>query len=252
MNDRESYSFTCYEGVTGYIVPPQNNVFLSVRHSDLVNPWVDPDVHLHTQSDEFYLLLSGRLSLGINGTELRLQPWEMLCVRAGMPHAILGGDGSIEHFGFRAPSPDDRLSLGVPSLNKTVTRIEDGKEIDEPWGFRASLIDPRNRNCWLIGLGEARFKSENFLFAYLNFPNHESANAGIGTRLRMHLHRQSWEYYLCLRGFKVLLIDDQEVTVSPGQMVEVHPGARHNIIRREAPYEGITFRVPIRDDKEEF
>jgi mannose-6-phosphate isomerase-like protein (cupin superfamily) len=248
----KSYSKTRFECLSGYLVPPQNHGLLSVRHSAFIQPWSDPDVHLHTQSDEIYLLLHGRLHFGINGIELALQPWETLCVRAGMPHGILGGAGRIEHFGFRAPSPDDRLSLGAPSLNKTRTSIEDDKEINKAWGFRTSLLDPKNRNCWLIGLGEARFECPNFLFAYLDYPTHDAANAGIGTRLRLHLHRQSWEYYVCLRGKKVLLVEDQEVTVKPGEMVEVRPGVRHNIMRREAPYEGITFRAPILDDKEEY
>jgi mannose-6-phosphate isomerase-like protein (cupin superfamily) len=146
----KSYSKTHFEGYSGYVVPPNHHGQLSIRHSACVEPWSDTDIHLHTQSDEFYFLLNGKLSFCIDGAELSLQPWEILCVRAGMPHGILGGAGQIEHFGIRAPSKDDRLSLGAPSLNKPRISIEDGLEIIEPWGFRTSLLDPKNCNCWLI------------------------------------------------------------------------------------------------------
>jgi mannose-6-phosphate isomerase-like protein (cupin superfamily) len=61
----------------------------------------------------------------------------------------------------------------------------------------------------------------------------------------MHYHRESWEYYLALKGKKILQIEEELVTVNAGEIVEVPPRVRHNIYRREAPYEGFTIRVPI-------
>lgn len=120
------------------------------------------------------------------------------------------------------------------------------------WGYRIPLDDARNRNCWLIGLGVARFHSPHFLLAYLDFPTEEAANAGLGTRHRLHLHERSWEYYVVLQGTKTLRIEDELVTFQAGEMVEVPPGARHTLHGRQAPYRGLTFRVPILPDKIEF
>jgi mannose-6-phosphate isomerase-like protein (cupin superfamily) len=49
-------------------------------------------------------------------------------------------------------------------------------------------------------------------------------------------------------GFR---IEDEEVVIEPGEMVEVFPGVRHTLIGRQVPYRGFTFRVPLRDDKVE-
>ena len=126
------------------------------------------------------------------------------------------------------------------------------RELREDWGYRIPLDDARNHNCWLIGLGAARFHSPDFLLAYLDFPTHEAANAGLGSRHRLHLHRESWEYYIVLAGTKTLQIEDENVLIRPGEMVEVFPGVKHALIGRQAPYRGFTFRVPLRDDKVEY
>ncbi|MBU1878522.1 MAG: cupin domain-containing protein, partial [Chloroflexi bacterium] len=84
------------------------------------------------------------------------------------------------------------------------------------------------------------------------FPTEEEANAGLGTRHRLHLHARSWEYYVVLQGTKTLRIEDELVTMQPGEMVEVPPGVRHTLHSRQAPYRGLTFRVPILPDKVEF
>jgi mannose-6-phosphate isomerase-like protein (cupin superfamily) len=83
------------------------------------------------------------------------------------------------------------------------------------------------------------------ILANLNFRTLQAANAGIGTRLRMHYHRESWEYYLALEGRKILQIEEELVNVDAGEIVEVPPRVRHNVYKRGAPYEGFTIRVPI-------
>jgi len=47
-----------------------------------------------------------------------------------------------------------------------------------------------------------------------------------------------------LKGSKILQIEDELVKVDPGEILEVPPMFRHNVYRREAPYEGFTIRVP--------
>jgi mannose-6-phosphate isomerase-like protein (cupin superfamily) len=176
----------------------------------------------------------------------------MLMVKPNMPHAIAHGEGLIEHFGFRAPSPGDRQSLGPLPTHMPSFTDDEPRELRREWGYRIPLHDSRNHNCWLVGLGTARFQSPHFLFAYLDFPTHEAANAGLGTRHRLHLHRESWEYYAVLSGTKTLQIEDEEVTLRSGEMLEVNPGVKHTLSHRQAPYRGFTFRVPLRNDKEEY
>lgn len=129
---------------------------------------------------------------------------------------------------------------------------ESKPELRRGWGYRIPLQEPRNHNCWLTGLGAARFRSPCVLLAYLDFPTDDEANAGLGTRHRLHLHRQSWEYYVVLSGSKALLVEDEMVTIAAGEVLEIAPGVRHSLHRRQAPYRGFTFRVPILDDKVTF
>lgn len=214
----------------------------------MVQPWVDLGLHLHEASEEYYLLLHGELRLRIAGAALSLRALELLMVRPGVPHAILGGKGPIEHFGIRAPASEDRCMVGEAAI-PAVPLGEGRRELRCTWGYRIPLQDPRNRNCWLTGLGAARFRSPHLLLAYLDFPTQDEANAGLGTRHRLHLHQESWEYYAVLCGRKTLLVEQEMVTIVAGEVLEVGPGVKHALYGRQAPYLGFTFRVPILDDK---
>ena len=154
-----------FQGQSRYIVPGESAAahgLVAVRHSALVAPWADPGVHVHEQSEEYYLLLQGQLRFWVAESVLTLQPNEMLMVRPGLPHAIVGGQGLIEHFGFRAPAPKDKHIEGsIPPQLPQPTQ-ENERELRQDWGYRIPLYDRRNRNCWLIGLGGARFHSPAF------------------------------------------------------------------------------------------
>jgi mannose-6-phosphate isomerase-like protein (cupin superfamily) len=250
------YAKHTFQGYSGYLVAPGRpdiaHELVAVRHSASVPPWTDADVHIHERSEEYYLLLQGELRFLVAGSSVTLRAPEMLVVQPGVPHAIVGGVGPIEHFGFRAPAPSDRQTVGEVPETLPPANEEEPRELRRDWGYRIPLDDARNRNCWLTGLGAARFHSPHFLFAYLDFPTEEAANAGLGTRHRLHLHGWSWEYYVALQGTKTLLIEDELVAMQPGEMVEVPPGVRHTLYSRQAPYRGFTFRVPILPDKIEF
>jgi len=240
-------------GVSGYLVsPPESrHALLTIRHTAGVPPWSDDGLHVHSESEEYYLLLHGELQINVAGHLYSLLPREMLGVRAAVPHAVVRGQGAIEHFGFRAPAVPDREIVAGGHFGVSEAEWAGPRDITMPWGFRASFSERSNCNCWLVGKGEATHHSDDFLFAFLDFPTSDQATAGLGTRLRMHAHTQSWEYYLCLEGSKTLQVNEDTVEVQEGEIVEVHPGARHNVIDRRAPYIGATFRVPLLNDKTE-
>jgi mannose-6-phosphate isomerase-like protein (cupin superfamily) len=240
-------------GNTGYILRPGKRAdgLVALGHTASVPPWADADVHRHETAEEYFFLRQGTLRFWIAGLSLSLRAKELLMVRPQVPHAIVGGDGPIEHFGIRAPALADRQSVGPIPQDLPGLGSEDQREFCQDWGHRVSLMDSRNQNCWLIGLGEARLRSANLALAYLDFRTHEAANAGLGTRHRLHLHEQSWEYYVVLEGTKTLLLEDQQVTLEPGDLLEVPPGVKHALYSRQAPYKGFTFRVPVLDDKAE-
>lgn len=99
----------------------------------------------------------------------------------------------------------------------------------------------------------AKYKSSHMVMAYLDFATSESANVRIGTRHRLHLHQNSWEYYTVLEGAKTLQIEDEFVTIEAGEILEIPPYVKHTLHRRIAPFKGFTIRVPLElDDKIEF
>jgi len=252
MPNSATHARYAFRGRSEYIVSAQaGHGLLTMRHSALVPVWSDADVHVHFSSEEFYLLLAGELRLLVLKDQVTLRPLELLMVKAGCPHAVLGGEGPVEHLGLRAPAPDDRTSIGpLPSSPPALTEGEK-RELSEAWGWRTSLRDPQNRNCWLVGLGTARLHSPNLCLAYLDFPT-PAANADLGTRHRLHLHKQSWEYYTVLQGSKTLRIEDEMVTLQAGDMLAMPPGVKHTLHSRQAPFRGLTIRVPVLDDKVEF
>lgn len=248
MSTRPNYTKYFFQGHSGGIIDPRVRTaphdLFAIGHTACVPPWKDPCVHIHQQSEEFYLLLQGELELYIAGEVVNLQPGELLMVLPQVPHAVVGGQGRIEHFGFRAPALHDKQIVeDIPTSIPNPRQAE--REIKTDWGYRIPLTAAENQNRWLIGWGDAKYPSRHLIMANLNFPTWDAANAGIGTRLRMHYHQKSWEYYLALRGRKVLQIEEELVNVDVGEILEVPPMTRHNVFRREAPYEGFTIRVPI-------
>jgi mannose-6-phosphate isomerase-like protein (cupin superfamily) len=235
-----------FKGHSGYIISPQDTGqdLVAIGHTALLAPWADSYVHEHTTSEEYYFLLQGTLDFLVAGMAITLRSREILMIKPKVPHAITGGTGLIEHFGLRAPALNDKHVIGeIPQALPGDASQE--RDLRGEWGCRISLVAPRHHNCWLIGAGSALFASQHLIMAYLNFPTMAAANAGLGTRHRLHYHQESWEYYVVLEGAKTLQIEAELVTLRPGDILEVPPQVKHTLHSREAPYEGFTLRVPV-------
>lgn len=250
-NGHSRYTRYTFRGRSGYIIDPDSpsvtQKLVAVGHTNLVTPWSDPGVHLHQNVEEYYFLLQGELKVLVAETSVSLKPKEILMMRPQVPHAIVGGEGIIEHIGIRAPAYRDKQCVGdIPEeLPPMINERE--RELRCDWGYRIPLEASHNQNCWLIGTGMARFQSLHLILAFLSFPTTEAANAGIGTRNRPHLHRKSWEYYAVLKGTKILQIENELVKIEAGDILGVSPMTCHVLHSRQAPYEGFTFRVPLLD-----
>ena len=232
-----------YRKVTGNVViHPQS--LISIGHTAFVSPWGDPNVHKHNISEEYYLLFNGLLNLVIENFCITLQPNEILMVKPNVPHAIFGGVDKIEYFGIRTPALDDKQIVSELKTDAPLL-FENERLVSGEWGHRIPLDMPQHKNCWLFGAGSALYNAQHFVMAYLDFPTHETANAGIGTRHQLHFHQKSWEYYAVLVGEKTLLIDDTQVSIQPGEILAVPPNVKHTLYSRQAPYKGFTIRVPV-------
>lgn len=253
-----SHGFTKYpfKENTGYIIAPwlpdSHHPVVALRHSAGVPAWSDRDIHLHRDSEEYFFVIQGELLLLVAGSMFTLQPGEVLAVQPGVPHAVAGGYGPVEHFVLRVPAPDDRQSTGeLPSM---LPHPEDGTSrlLKSGWGARIPLTDAQFHNCWLFGVGQARFHSDQMCLAYLSFPNELSAQAVYQRHPnRLHLHQDSWEIYTVLQGQKVLQVGEESIEINAGETLVVEPGTRHLVKAVHTPFEGFTFRTPLLDDKVE-
>jgi mannose-6-phosphate isomerase-like protein (cupin superfamily) len=232
-----------YRKVTGNVVShPQR--LISIGHTAFISPWSDPNIHKHNVSEEYYLLFHGQLNLVIKDFYITLQPNEILMVRPNVAHAVVDGKDKIEYFGIRTPAFEDKEV--VSELKIDIQHLyESERLVSGDWGCRIPLDMPQHKNCWLFGAGSALYKSQHLVMAYLDFPTHEAANAGIGTRHQLHLHQKSWEYYAVLSGEQTLLIEDTQVSIKPGEILAVPPNVKHTLYSRQAPYRGFTIRVPV-------
>ncbi len=241
---QDRYSKFDFQDSSGYIVKhPQG--LIAIGHTASVKPWSDSSIHLHTGSEEYYLLLKGKLEFILRDFQLTLYPNEILMLRPSVPHAITGGYGTIEHFGIRAPALDDKQI--VSEIQKDLPYLyENERLISGDWGQRIPLEMPQHKNCWLIGAGSASYQSQHLILAYLDFPTEAEANAGLGTRHQLHRHQKSWEYYVVQKGEKdLLLIEDTLIAVHAGEILQVPPNVNHTLYSRKAPYLGFTMRVPV-------
>lgn len=250
MNDSHIHPARRYRfrGHTGYVIHPtrhSRHTLLALGHTAHIDPWQDAVMHVHDMAEEAFLLLQGRLKFAVADFLITLQPDELILIRPGVPHAIIGGEGQIEHFGIRAPALNDKQEKGELPRGLKPT-YEDSRLVAGEWGFRVPLAKSQHQNCWLIGAGEALFASQYMSLAYLDFPTTAAANAEMGTRHQLHFHRESWEYYLALQGSKTLQIEDRLITIQAGELLEVPPSVEHTLHSRGAPYRGITIRVPLR------
>lgn len=253
--NQPSYSKYTFRECSGYIVAPWvsgvTHELVTIRHSASVPPWIDHDIHLHSDSEEYYFLFQGELQLLVDGSEFTLKPYEVLMVKPRVPHAVVGGNGPIEHFVVRMPAPDDRQTVGRVSPELSPVTDEAQRELQSDWGCRVPLTEERYQNCWLFGVGQARYHSDYMCLAYLSFPRAESVRAD-GHSHRLHLHQESWEYYTVLRGTRILQVEGELVEINEGEILEVPPRVKHVLHATHTPFEGFTFRVPRLDDKVEF
>lgn len=254
MVDSPRVHLFSYGGVSGYLIHPKKtggDVPVALGHTALVSPWRDDDVHRHEVATELFILLQGELLFLIGNGALTLRSGEILLVRPGVPHAIVGGAGRIEHFGLRVPAVADRQSLCKRPAMLPLVSHDERRELRQEWGHRIPLYDRRNRNCWLLGAGRARFDCDHLTLAYGHLQSAEAA-AAFHDCDRLHAHTDSWEYHLVLQGHMLLQADARLISVEAGYVLEVPPSVCHAVRERKTPFAGFTLRAPpILDDKVE-
>lgn len=93
--------------------PPDDVGFQSHRlqiwfnHTDQAG--ADPAPHAHLESDECFVVLTGRLVVEVEGERVTVGPRELCCFAAGVYHAVVEVFPPVETLMIRAPSLDDKV-----------------------------------------------------------------------------------------------------------------------------------------------
>ncbi|MFZ6863532.1 cupin domain-containing protein [Undibacterium sp. Ji67W] len=84
---------------------------LQIWYNNAIESWVgDGEVpHLHTESDECFIVLKGSIEIEVEGIRTIIGEKEFCCFPAGVYHAITKVFPPVESLMLRAPSVDDKL-----------------------------------------------------------------------------------------------------------------------------------------------
>ncbi|MDD3888084.1 MAG: cupin domain-containing protein [Patescibacteria group bacterium] len=64
-----------------------------------------PDtLHFHHKTQEFYLVISGRLTLQVDNQEIDLQPLQLLAIPPTIPHAVIKATDNTKFVAIKSPS----------------------------------------------------------------------------------------------------------------------------------------------------
>lgn len=81
-------------------------------HWRVDEPYSDIGSHLHTESDEVYVVLEGAIDLDIDGSIVQLDAGEALTVGAGISHALVVVHYPARGLTIRGPATDDKVITG--------------------------------------------------------------------------------------------------------------------------------------------
>ena len=236
---------------------PYYSSLFQLGRSNYLYPWKDPKFHYHTRSIEIYLVLHGELWVIIDKIAVKLKEKSILLVQPGVFHAVIGGKGTIQHYGMKIPSKGDRKVIQeknddyekvIGSITKSGFNQSPYRQLNPKHGFIADLKENSNINCWLIGLWDVKYETEKFCFAYINFKTLGEKNTH-SHQDHLHYHSESTEWYFTFKNSQEIFVNDKNVKVHEGYLLKIPKGVPHKQSSMSFPFEGATLRTPILDDK---
>jgi len=194
--------------------------------------WNDEAPHLHTSCEEYFIVLQGRLDLLVNGFPVTIEPYQLVGVRANVPHQIIGGQVPIMNFLIRVPgNGKDKVNL-----------VSCDSRLDLEKGLvHIDLRQPHNDYL----LGACLPVNHPNYSPFLDFTcvwDVDPADEWRHEKLHFHNHRE--EYYFILKGSLNFALDDSVVSVNAGQILGVRAGTVHKVIGGKGPVDVLFIRVP--------
>jgi mannose-6-phosphate isomerase-like protein (cupin superfamily) len=194
--------------------------------------WSDESPHLHTRSEEYLIVLQGRLDLLVNGHPVSVEPYQLVGFRTNVPHQIIGGEVPIMNFLIRVPGKgEDKINLNGcdsrPEIKNGLVKID--------------LRQPHDDYL----LGACLPATHPNYSPFLDFTCVWGVDPAEEWRKdKLHFHNQREEYYFVLKGSLNLALDDSIISVNAGQIFGVRAGAVHRVIGGKGPVDVLFLRVP--------
>ncbi len=82
---------------------------LQIWYNNTTTPWADSSPHMHLESDEIFVVLSGVIVVEVEGERFTVGPREFCCFPAGVYHAVVEVQPPVESLMIRAPSVEDKV-----------------------------------------------------------------------------------------------------------------------------------------------
>lgn len=217
--------------VGGYLPPgdPAHSTLIDIGFNRQAHAWRDDDAHYHAESEEYYLVIRGRLDLQVVGQAVSVPAGHLLGVRAGTPHRMVGGQGPIES-----------LAVRVPSNTRDKVVVQSGQKCPNDAWFLLDLRAPHSdyqAGACLPATSPAYSPLWDFWSGW-----QQSLNTWRGQEHHYHTHAE--EYYVVLQGRLDLEVDGQVVSVQPDALLGVKPGVVHGVIGGREPIDTFFIRVP--------
>lgn len=197
--------------------------------------WRDDGPHLHAGSEEYFIVLQGRLDLLVCGRPVSIEPYQLVGVQAYVLHQVIGGEAPIINFLIRVPgNRADKVNLDSPGLPFSSEDIQNGI-------MRLNLRDPHNGYL----LGACLPSSHANYSPLLDFTCVWGVEPAQEWRHeRLHVHKLREEYYFVLQGSLNFELDGSAISVKAGQILGVRPGAVHKVVGGTGPVDVLFMRVP--------
>lgn len=82
---------------------------MQIWYNNTDHSWADKLPHMHTESDECFIVLHGTLVIEVEGEKLTIGPREFCCFPRGLYHAIVDVHTPAEMLMIRAPLVKDKV-----------------------------------------------------------------------------------------------------------------------------------------------
>lgn len=196
---------------------------------------------------EFYILVTkGELSAIIHEDCISIKENEIVMVKPGYKTGFkfYQTGRNIEFYTLTTPSSNRPININTRFHIIAPYNFEDPRELNRQWGVRIPYKMEKFQQKWLFGYGNVHFNSGHVSWVSVIFANEDNANK-IFSKEYYHLHSKSYEYYVCLEGKDIILVNSKLTTVSKGEVLVIPPGVCHRRLQFEYPYDGFVFRVPL-------